>query len=317
MASTNRAARGNMPATMAGANDPIRVRGFRWRAAWLLLGSLAGALACDGDPQAALTQLVEARRLAAGMRMQLHRSAEAERGAILADTAEASGELAREASAATETLRADLASIGPLLAALRFERERQLLAEFEGTFAESEAVDRELLALATENSNVAAQRLAFGPGQELADRVCGRVRAAAAAAPAADAARAELLATRAEAAIREIQALQAPHIAEAEDAAMTRLEARMAQAAATARASIEALSPLVSAPAREEVAAAVADLDRFEATHREIVSLSRRNTGVQALALSLGRKRKLTADADATLAALEQALSERGFRATR
>jgi hypothetical protein len=302
---------------MAGAADRVGARGIRSRIAWLLLASLAAALACYRDPQAAFTQLVEARRLAADMRVELHRSAEAERGAVLADTEKASVELVREATAASEALRADLAAIRPLLGALRFEREAGLAAQLEGTLAASEAVDRELLAFAAENSNAEAQRLAFGPGQELADRVCERARSAATTAPAADAARAELLATRAAAAVREIQALQAPHIAEPEDAPMTRLEARMAQAAATARASIEALAPLVAAPGREEVEAALADLDRFEATHREIVSLSRRNSDVQAFALSLGRKRTLTADADAILVALEEALSQRGFRATR
>lgn len=295
----------------------MRTRGLPPQVVRLLLAGLAAAIACYGDPQAALQQLEEARRLAADMRVQLHRSAEAERGAVLADTAEASDELAREAAAATETLRGDLAAIGALLAGLRFEPEEQLLDEFAATFAESEALDRELLALATENSNVAAQRLAFGPGLELADRACARLQAAAAAAPQPDADHAALLATRAEAAIREIQALQAPHIAEPEDAAMTSLEARMAQAAETARASIDALAPLVPPPARDDVASAAADFDRFEANHREIVSLSRRNTEVHAFALSLGRKRKLTAAADATLAALEEALSERGFRATR
>jgi hypothetical protein len=302
---------------MAGAGDRVGASGVRSRAAPLLLASLAAALACYRDPEAAFTQLVEARRLAADMRVQLHRSAEAERGAVLADTEKASVELVREATAASDALRADLGAIRPLLAALRFEPEAELVAELEGTLAESEAVDRELLALAAQNTNVEAQRLAFGPGQEIADRVCERARSAATKAGAADAARAELLATRAEAAVREVQALQAPHIAEPDDDEMTRLEARMAKAAATARASLGALAPLVAAPAREEIEAALADLDRFEATHREIVSLSRHNSDVQAFVLSLGRKRTLTADADAILVALEEALSQRGFRATR
>jgi hypothetical protein len=236
----------------------------------------------------------------------------------MADTNEASAESAREATAATAALRADLAAIEPLLADLRFEKEAQLVAGFAATFAESQELDGELLALAAQNSNVEAQRLAFGPAQEAADRACSRLQVAAATVPAPDAVRAELLATRAERSIREIQALQAPHIVEPDDAVMTRLETRMTEAAATARASIAELSALAAAPpARDEIAAAVVDLDRFEALHREIVSLSRRNTDVYALALSLGRKRKLTAEGDATLAALEEALSQRSFGSTR
>lgn len=282
-----------------------------------LVATLLVAVACYGDPQAALLQLVDARVLASDMRTELHRAADAEARAVLADGPEAAAEFTAEANEANAALRADLDALAPLLASLRFEPEARLLAELAPRLAEMETVDRELLALAAENSNVAAQRLAFGPGQELADRVCERMQAAVATAPAAAALRAELLATRAERAIREIQAFQGPHIVEPDDAVMSRLEERMALAAETARASIDALGPLVGAPGREEVAAAAADFDRFEATHREIVTLSRRNTDVRAFALALGRKRKLTADADATLAALEAALSERGFRATR
>jgi hypothetical protein len=96
---------------------------------------------------------------------------------------------------------------------------------------------------------------------------------------------------------------------------MTRLEERMAQAAAAVHASLDALSGLAGAP--DEIAAAREDLARFETTHLEILSLSRRNTGVQALALAQGRASKLTAQADATLGALQDALAKRGFRATR
>jgi hypothetical protein len=48
----------------------------------------------------------------------------------------------------------------------------------------------------------------------------------------------------------------------------------------------------------------------------EIVALSRRNSNVRSLALSLGRKRVVVAECDDQLTALEQALAKRGFPAT-
>ncbi len=49
----------------------------------------------------------------------------------------------------------------------------------------------------------------------------------------------------------------------------------------------------------------------------EIVTLSRRNSNVRSLALSLGRKRTVTAECADDLRALEQALAKHEFSATR
>ena len=53
------------------------------------------------------------------------------------------------------------------------------------------------------------------------------------------------------------------------------------------------------------------------AIHAEIVTLSRRNSNVRSLALSLGRKRTVTAECEDALRALEQALATHEFTATR
>jgi hypothetical protein len=61
--------------------------------------------------------------------------------------------------------------------------------------------------------------------------------------------------------------------------------------------------------------AAAAALDRFSAIHREIITLSRRNSDVRSLALSLGRKRMIVAQCDDQLRALRSvARQARGWR---
>jgi hypothetical protein len=117
--------------------------------------------------------------------------------------------------------------------------------------------------------------------------------------------------------VREIQVLQAPHIAESDDAAMTRMEKRMAAAEAAARGALAMLGSLVRPASRPPLVAATAALDRFMGLNAQIIALSRRNTNVRSLALSLGQKRMLTAACEDSLRALQDALAKRGFSATR
>src|SRR6185503_14559971 len=64
--------------------------------------------------------------------------------------------------------------------------------------------------------------------------------------------------------------------------------------------------------------AAVYEIQVLQAPHNaETVALSRRNTNVRSLALSLGRKRMVTAECDDQLGVLEQALAGHPSGATR
>jgi len=119
------------------------------------------------------------------------------------------------------------------------------------------------------------------------------------------------------AAVREIQALEAPHIAEAVDAAMTSLEQRMAAAEANARQSLKELATLRGAVAASQVSTASAALDRLMAVNAQIVDLSRQNSNVRSLALSLNQKRELVVPCEETLRALRDKLAGRGLTGTR
>src|ERR1700741_5030957 len=128
----------------------------------LALVALALA-ACHRDIEVALTQQIEARRLAADMRVQLHRSAEAAQRAIMADTDEAANGFAREASEASDTLDADRRALDALLSDIGSAAEQKLAQDFATAFARLQELDRMLLPIAVENTNVKAQRLSFGP----------------------------------------------------------------------------------------------------------------------------------------------------------
>lgn len=170
-----------------------------------------------------------------------------------------------------------------------------------------------MLTLAVESSNVKAQRLSFGEGRAAAEAVVDAVGAVAQGRTPSDA-RLDAAAARAVLGVREIQALQAPHIAEADDAVMTALETRMRAATVASRSALDVL--LAGQPAETRRATVVA-FDRFLAVNDEIVALSRRNTNVRSLALALGRKRALAAECDDRLRQLDDALAAHEFSATR
>ena len=173
-----------------------------------------------------------------------------------------------------------------------------------------------VLDLAVENTNLKAQRLSFGPAQEAADSFRDSLTSIAPLVPA-DKWRVQVLVATAVATVREIQVLQAPHIADADEAVMTRMEKSMATSEAAARNALKALSSLVEPRFQARIVVATAALDRFMAVNQEIISLSRRNTNVRSLALSLNQKGKVIPKCENVLYALRDALSKRGFTGTR
>ena len=272
---------------------------------------------CDRRLDVVLIQQADAQKLAADMRIQLHRSTEAVQRAIMADTDEASAGFVGEAREATAALEADQRAIETIVAEIGTDEEKQLAKDAADAFAKLQELDRTLLPLAVENTNVKAQRLSFGPSREAGDALRDHLNRAAQAAPPKSALRAQLLAARVELGVREIQALQAPHIAEADDAVMTTLEKQMTDSESAARASLAELSKLLGSKAGSELGAAREQLDRFAQIQRELVTLSRENSDVRSLASALGEKRELTAACDAALTDLEHELAQHAFRATR
>jgi hypothetical protein len=235
----------------------------------------------------------------------------------MADTDEASAAFAHEAEQATQGLQRDAGALEPILRGLGYSEEIRLLQEFVGRFAKYRALDRSILELAVENTNLKAQRLSFGPAQAAADGLRDALDPLTHSVAANDSGRVRTLAVTVVAAVREIQVLQAPHIAEPDDAAMTRMEKQMMSSEAEARSALGALASLVEPSSRPQLAAATTALDRFVGINTQIIALSRRNTNVRSLALSLGQKRTLTAACEDSLRALQDTLAKRVFPGTR
>lgn len=262
-------------------------------------------------------ELEEARREAAELRLHFTKEVDASNRAVMAQTDEATARFAQDAEATLKLVENDLSALTVVLKSLGYPKEIQALDLFERSFAEYRKVDRDTLSLAVESTNLKAQRLAFGPGREAADGLRSSLASAQAGAASKDSAKLERLAGQAILAVREIQVLQGPHIAEADDAAMTRLESEMTALKTTAHAALTEFNGLVEPSARPHLAAAEAALERFDRISAEIVTLSRRNSNVRSLDLALRVKPPLAVACDASLRQLQDGLVNEGHPSAR
>jgi hypothetical protein len=286
------------------------------RSGTILAAACALAIAgCRGGPTNFFNELAEARRLAADLRVQFSAASGASDRAVLADTDEASVAFAREAELTTQVVQSEAAALAPRLLHLGYGSETRFLEGFTRCFADYLDLDRRVLELAVENTNLKAQRLSFGPVREAADAFRDSLETVVTSATSRDRCRVESLVAKAVMAVRDIQVLQAPHIAEADDAAMTHMEAEMGRLHAAASDALSDLSGLVEPKAR--LASASVSLERFNELSRQIVALSRRNSNVRSLGLSLREKPVVTAACAGSLRSLDEALENERFPATR
>jgi hypothetical protein len=276
-----------------------------------VIAVVALSLSCRGNPTTILTRLEDSRRVAAELRVHFSQAAAASNHAVMADTDEGSIAAAREAEQAIRAVQKSAAVLGQLLEGLSYASEAGMLREFGADFSRYQELDRRILALAVENTNLKAQALSFGPASQAALGFRDALERIASASPSKERCHVDRLVADALRAVREIQVLHAPHTAEHDAAAMTRMEKEMADLDAEARTALTSLSELSpgSAPA---IAEAVAKLEQFKATTAKIVELSRRNTNVLALDLSLRKKPELAAACDDRIRALQAALANEG-----
>jgi hypothetical protein len=115
----------------------------------------------------------------------------------------------------------------------------------------------------------------------------------------------------------KIHYLHAPHIAAANDDQMDKIEAAIKQYDDLIKRSLSKLKRLVPEEKQaslREAEAAYGDLARVTA---EVLDLSRQNTNIKSFELSVGRKRKVTAQCDEILMNLQEAVRSKAFTGTR
>jgi hypothetical protein len=245
------------------------------------------------------------------MRLALASASEAEKSAVMAITDQDSQAYADQARAATAEVERERTGLAQLLATGGTPREKNFLDQFSKAFAEFQRIDQELLALAVKNTNLKAYTLAFGPAADAVtemDNALSRLASKSASSP--EAGNVASLAFGAQTAALRIETLLAPHIAEESDKKMDDLEARMAADDQAVRKDLDDLATQHNLGDDPDLKTAVSAYARFGDIRKQILALSRENTNVRSLSISLDQKRKAMFLCQDALASLQQAILE-------
>lgn len=281
-------------------------------------GFLLGRARTSRGPVLPFAASLAKMRLVSEMQTQLLASADAEKGAVMADTDEQSRAFAAESMRAAAIVEDGRNELVKLIATDVRVDELEAFREFSDCWARYQAIAREVLELAVENSNLKAQRLSFAPARE----ALVRMRVALDELVAGTGGSAQAVATtkgayQAMTAALEIHVLESRHIASPSDDEMDAIEAEMRtfdERVADGLRSLATLDVVGGAVAVEAARAAYAD---FRKVDTEVLALSRRNTNVRSLVMSLGQKRKVAAECQERLHALREASRLDDDKATR
>lgn len=258
------------------------------------------------DPAEQLAWQGKKLEIADRMSVALVSAAEAEKSAVLAITDEDSRTFADQARAASATVEQGRKELEEVLRSRGTQNERDLLAKFAQVFADFQRVDDQILALAVKNTNLKAYALAYGPAADTLkemEAALSHLVAASATSPALAGVTATALG--AEVAALHVQSLLPPHIAEETEAKMAALEAQMAREEHEVRKDLDGLAALGKSPDLDLAASRWA---HYLELKTQILALSHENTNVLSLALSLSRKRQVTAACQSALGELRDAI---------
>ena len=249
--------------------------------------------------------------LVSRMQSVLASASEAEKSAVLAVTDQDSQAFAGQARIAAAEVERARRELGELLKTGGTRGEKELFNQFSELFAEFQRIDNTLLDLAVKNTNIKAYSLAFGPAATaLSEMNAALSRLIASNSGSPEEKQVMLLAYSIEISGLRLQTLLPPHIAEESDQKMDELEALMSKEDKQIRKNLDELTALRNLNQKANLATAVSSYDRFSKIKTQILALSRENTNVKSLSISLNQKRKVMLMCQDTLNKLQQAILE-------
>jgi len=275
----------------------------------------SGFLGQDFRYETVLINTTKVIEIASRMRINLLKSTDLEKGAVMAITDEESQAFAEQSRKSADAVERDYHELKGLIDAAKIDKEMKLLKEFNDNWNNIQLIDKELLFLAVENTNIKAANLSYtAAAQAIAN--FERLLSELMDIPESDGERAQMakLAYQAATTAYIIYSLEAPHINEAQDKKMDELETLMGMNEKKVCNALNNLSRLTDRHGNDALLA----FSKFMDVHKEVVRLSKMNTNIKSLRLSLDRKRKAAAQCDEILNSLQDTVQTgRSFKATR
>lgn len=262
--------------------------------------------------------IVKKREVLSQMRVNLLKSVEMEKNAVMAQTDEESQGFADQSLAASAAVEQDQKQLNSLIDAAPMQDERNLIIEFNNCWTELRKLDQVILELAVQNTNLKAASLSREKGAEAMRRFEHALEDVMRTyLGAQNEGRVARLLCHAMTSGLKIYNFHSFHIAEASDEKMDQIEMQMKAEENEASKSLDELTGIVGEKSRQALLQAKTAFTEFMAVTAKVIKLSRQNSNVKSLELSLGRKRKVAAQCDEILVTFQEAVQNRTFKATR
>ncbi len=244
---------------------------------------------------------VKKNEILARMKINMLKSAELEKAAVMAVTDKESEDFAKQSLKAADDTERDLHELDSLTGS---DDETRLLKEFHNCWKDFREIDKVLLGFAVQNTNLKAAGLSYTKGVEVVRRFEHLMMNLT---ENCDDARIIKPVYQAMTALLKIHDLEAPHINESDDKQMDEIEAVMKTQENQVRSSMKALSDMITDERRASLDEALAVFTEFMKINAEVIRLSRLNTNIRSAELSMGRKRKTVARCEEILTSMQEA----------
>ncbi len=252
------------------------------------------------------------------MRVNLLKSVEMEKNAVMALTDEESQVFADQSLAAAAVVEQNLKQLNSLIDADPMQDERNLVIEFNNCWTELRKLDQVILEQAVQNTNLKAASLSREKGAEAMQRfehALNEVIKSYSGTLIED--RVARLIFHVITAGLKIFNLHSFHIAEASDEKMDQIEMQIKTEENEAKKFLDELTSIVDEKSVQALLQAKTAFSEFMDVTAKVVKLSRQNSNIKSLELSLGNKRKLIAQCDEILVAFQKVVQSRISKATK
>jgi hypothetical protein len=248
----------------------------------------------------------------------LQAAIEAEKNAVLSLNREESQKFVLQVNQASRALDTHRLELEKFIQIQSLPTEKQLLSEFDQCWQQFKVLDQQLLAWATQESNMEAQKWSTTTGRkawEQFEKALNRLKKTGQANPSKPAI--ENAIAQSQIASLKILAMHKPHIEAFTEQEMAQWEKEMQVQTALTKHHLNSLTRQISKADLADFNAAFLHWEAFQAATQKIVRLSRQNSNLKSIELSLGKKRVIATQCKGLLSELKQTYASQRFQATR